>query len=71
MEKVVGAIFGVLGVIFVLVALATWPVMVALGVLHGQWVGVPAFGFWQTLILLVGAGFASSVVLNKSSASAS
>ena len=33
--------------------LYAWPVMVALGVLHGQWRVVPAFGFWQVGIVLL------------------
>jgi hypothetical protein len=69
MEKVIGGIVAVVGVVAFLIALAVWPVMVALGVLHSYWSGVPAFGFFATLILLVGAGFASVVVLPGSRSS--
>ena len=37
---------------FLVAALGAWPVMISLGTLHSQWAGVPAFGFWATLVLL-------------------
>jgi hypothetical protein len=41
----------VLGVL--IVALFTWPAMLMFGVVHSYWAWLPAFGFWQTLGILV------------------
>lgn len=34
--------------------LTAWFVMLALGVAHGQWPAVPAFGYWATYVLVLG-----------------
>lgn len=64
------AIGTVVGTILALVVLACWPVMIALGVLHGQWHEVPAFGFWQTVIVLFGVGFVASFIRGHDKAAA-
>jgi len=37
----------------VVVALFTWPAMLMFGVVHSYWAWLPAFGFWETLGVMV------------------
>ena len=52
MERVFMSIAGVilLSALNLLVALF---VMLGLGVLHGQWLQVPAFGYWETYLVMM------------------
>ena len=55
--KNVGSVVGVIAaaVVFILVAVAivTWPAMIMFGVVHSYWTALPAFGFWETLGVIV------------------
>jgi hypothetical protein len=39
-----------------------WPLMLALGVLHHQWPVVPAWGYWGTYVIYLGASIARGLV---------
>lgn len=40
----------------------TWFVMIALGILHHRWEQVPAFGYWETYVLMVAVNVVGSSV---------
>ena len=63
MNWLLGAVSGIIVVAFAAgFALAgAWPVMIALGILHTYWHGVPAFGFLATWVLL----WATAVVASR------
>ena len=52
MERIIVSVFGViiLSALNLLVALF---VMLGLGVLHDQWIQVPAFGYWETYLVMM------------------
>lgn len=50
----------------VVVALFTWPAMLMFGVVHSYWAWLPAFGFWQTLGVLVLTRFVFPTGVNSS-----
>lgn len=52
MERVFVSVFGMimLSALNLLIALF---VMLGLGVLHDQWVQVPAFGYWETYLVMM------------------
>lgn len=39
---------------FLFALVAAWPIMIGLGILHGQWNAVPNFGFLAALVLVWG-----------------
>jgi hypothetical protein len=55
--KNAGTVLGVItaAVVFILLAVAivTWPSMIMFGVVHSYWPVLPAFGFWETLGVIV------------------
>lgn len=50
---VVGVILSAIAFILVAVIVVTWPAMIMFGVVHSYWAPLPAFGFWQTLGVIV------------------
>lgn len=40
----------------------TWFVMLALGILHHRWEQVPAFGYWETYVLMTAINVVGSAV---------
>lgn len=40
----------------------TWFVMIALGILHHRWEQIPAFGYWETYVLLAAINVVGSAV---------
>lgn len=70
---ILGAALGVAVVLFAAgFALAgAFPVMIAMGILHSYWHGVPAFGFWATLVLLWALAVVASRLQPSTTASAS
>jgi len=46
-------VLGALFLVLVVITLFTWPAMIMFGVVHSYWAWLPAFGFWQTLGVLV------------------
>lgn len=52
----------VLALVFLSVVLFTWPAMIMFGVVHSFWAFIPAFGFWQTLAVVVLAKLLSANV---------
>lgn len=40
----------------------TWFVMLALGILHHRWEQVPAFGYWETYVIMVAINVVGSSV---------
>jgi hypothetical protein len=66
-------LFLVTVVVMLLVSVpATWFIMVAIGILHDRWEGIPAFGYWETYVVWVAFNFAIGAVksgLEKAQAS--
>lgn len=56
---------GLLLATFVYALASAWPVMIALGVLHSQWNGVPAFGFLAVFVLLWAADLVGRIVFSR------
>lgn len=40
----------------------TWFVMLALGILHHRWEQIPAFGYWETYVLMAALNVVGSAV---------
>lgn len=62
-DFIVVAFFGILLILTMglIAALAAVPFMLAAGVLHGYWPEIPAFSFWQSLVIV----WAWGVVWNR------
>jgi len=41
---------------------STWFVMIALGILHDRWAQIPAFGYWETYVLMAAVNFVGQAV---------
>lgn len=47
------ALGSAIGLIFIVTFIVTWPTMLMFGVVHGFLPVIPAFGFWETMGVLV------------------
>lgn len=65
MNWIYGGLFGIALVAFAagFAVVGAFPVMLALGILHSYWHGVPAFGFLPTLVLLWGLAVVASRIV--------
>jgi uncharacterized membrane protein len=50
---VVGPVVAFLVLVLGVITVVTWPTMIMFGVVHSYWAWLPAFGFWETLGVLV------------------
>lgn len=55
-----GLMFIFMGLVFAFPS--TWFIMIALGILHGRWEQVPAFGYWETFVVFAALNFVGSAV---------
>jgi len=42
-----------LGITFLFAVILVWPAMIMFGIVHSYWAWLPAFGFWETLGVVV------------------
>jgi hypothetical protein len=50
---VLATILAVIALFVIVTLLVTWPAMIMFGVVHSYWAWLPAFGFWETLGVVV------------------
>ena len=61
-KTLTGVLVGLILATFLFSLVVCWPIMIALGILHSEWSGVPAFGFLQTFVLVWAADLTCRII---------
>jgi hypothetical protein len=52
-DAVVVGIVGVIALMLIVTVIVAFPAMLMFGVVHSYWAWLPAFGFWETLGVII------------------